>query len=132
MLRAQVDPHFSQYYAYPMWLNPALTGVFNGDTRINFNAKQQWSDIGDGYKTGGLSLDFLPTDKLGLGLNVINQAAGNAGYNYSTAYVSLGDGIAISSDGFQELHFGLQSGVINRSFDPSKLQFDDQYNPITG
>jgi len=25
--RAQVDPHFSQYYVYPMWLNPALTGA---------------------------------------------------------------------------------------------------------
>ena len=27
---AQVDPHFSQYYVYPSWLNPALTGAFDG------------------------------------------------------------------------------------------------------
>ena len=131
-LKAQVDPHFSQYYAYPMWLNPALTGVINGDMRLNFNAKQQWSNIGEGYKTGGLSMDFAPTDKVGLGLNIMNQAAGTAGYNYFAAYGSIGYGIPISSDGMQRLHFGLQAGIINRSFDPSKLQFDDQYNPVTG
>jgi len=31
---AQTDPHFSQYYAYPMWLNPGLTGAIDGDYRV--------------------------------------------------------------------------------------------------
>lgn len=129
---AQVDPHFSQYYAYPLWLNPALTGVFNGDTRVNLNFKNQWASIGNGYNTGGLSADFRPTEKVGLGFNVINQAAGTAGYNYFAAYGSFGYGIAVSADGTKKLHFGLQAGLINRSFDPSKLQLDDQYNPAIG
>ena len=132
ILKAQVDPHFSQYYAYPMWLNPALTGVFDGDMRVNLNAKQQWSGIGSGYNTGGVSVDFLPTEKLGIGINVLDQAAGTAGYNYFSAYGSIGYGIAVSEDGMKKLHFGLQAGFINRSFDPSKLQLDDQWNPITG
>ncbi|MEO6498226.1 MAG: type IX secretion system membrane protein PorP/SprF, partial [Mucilaginibacter sp.] len=34
-VQAQVDPHFSQYYANPLWLNPALTGVIDGDLRFN-------------------------------------------------------------------------------------------------
>ena len=29
-LFAQADPHFSQFYAYPFWLNPGLTGVMDG------------------------------------------------------------------------------------------------------
>ena len=132
VLKAQIDPHFSQYYAYPLWLNPALTGVVDGDMRINLNAKDQWRGISNGYKTGAVSMDFRPTEKLGVGFNVINQAAGTAGFNYFAAYGSLGYGIAISEDGNQKLHFGLQAGVINRSFDPGKLQLDDQYNPITG
>jgi type IX secretion system PorP/SprF family membrane protein len=131
-LKAQIDPHFSQYYAYPLWLNPALTGVINGDTRINANFKNQWTGISNGYQTGAISMDFRPTDKVGLGLNVINQAAGTAGYNYFAAYGSFGYGIKVSADGNKKLHFGVQAGIINRSFDPSKLQFDDQYNPITG
>ncbi len=131
-LKAQIDPHFSQYYAYPLWLNPALTGVIDGDMRINANFKDQWTSIANGYKTSALSMDFRPTDKVGIGFNIIDQAAGNAGYNYFAAYGSFGYGIAISPDGTQKLHFGLQAGFINRSFDPSKLQFDDQYNPISG
>ena len=131
-LKAQVDPHFSQYYAYPLWLNPALTGVIDGQTRINANFKEQWSGLPKGYKTGGLSMDFRSGDKAGVGFNVINQAAGTAGYNYFAAYGSFGYGVAISSDGTQKLHFGVQAGFINRSFDPNKLQLDNQYNPSGG
>lgn len=129
---AQIDPHFSQYYANPLWLNPALTGVFDGTTRLTLNYKSQWAGVGNGYKTGGLSLDLRPTEKVGLGLNIIDQAAGTAGYNYFAGYLSFGYGIAISGDGYQKLHFGVQGGVINRSFDPSKLQLDNQYNPAVG
>ncbi|HTD98545.1 MAG TPA: PorP/SprF family type IX secretion system membrane protein [Mucilaginibacter sp.] len=131
-LKAQVDPHFSQYYAYPLWLNPALTGVIDGDLRINVNAKDQWAGISNGYKTGAVSVDFKPTDRVGLGLNIINQAAGSAGYNYFAAYGSFGYGITVSEDGNKKIQFGFQAGFINRSFDPNKLQLDDQYNPITG
>ena len=52
-LKAQMDPHFSQYYAYPLWLNPALTGVIDGNMRVNANFKDQWVGIPNGYKTGG-------------------------------------------------------------------------------
>jgi type IX secretion system PorP/SprF family membrane protein len=129
---AQIDPHFSQYYANPLWLNPALTGVINGDMRINGNAKNQWTSVPNGYKTGGASIDFKAGEKSALGFNIINQAAGTAGYNYFAAYASYGYGIAVSPDGTQKLHFGLQAGIINRSFDPSKLQFDNQYAPGIG
>jgi type IX secretion system PorP/SprF family membrane protein len=131
-LKAQVDPHFSQYYAYPMWLNPALTGVFNGDARVGVNYKNQWASISNGYNTGGVSADFHSGDKAAFGINIMNQAAGDAGFNYFAAYGSFGYGISISADGTQKLHFGVQAGVINRSFDPSKLQFGDQYSPYTG
>jgi type IX secretion system PorP/SprF family membrane protein len=129
---AQVDPHFSQYYAYPLWLNPALTGVFDGDGRVMGNFKDQWATVTNGYRTVGLSADIKPTEKVGMGLNIINQAAGTAGYNYFAAYGSFGYGIVVSQDGNQHLHFGVQAGFINRSFDPNKVQFDNQYNPDIG
>lgn len=46
-LRAQVDPHFTQYYVYPSWLNPALTGAFDGDYRISGIYRNQWGNIRD-------------------------------------------------------------------------------------
>src|ERR1700744_5796366 len=105
---AQIDPHFSQYYAYPLWLNPALTGVINGESRVNANFKDQYATISNAYQTGALSADFRPSDKVGLGINILDQAAGSAGYNYFTAYGSFGYGVPISNDGNQQLHFGLQ------------------------
>ena len=39
---AQVDPHFSQNYAYPLYLNPAFTGVIDGDYRATAIYKNQW------------------------------------------------------------------------------------------
>lgn len=130
--QAQVDPHFSQYYAYPLWLNPALTGVMDGDFRLTGNFKQQWTGIGNGYKTSAVSADFRTSGKVALGLNVLDQSAGSAGYNYLTAYGSFGYQIALSNNGYHRLNFGLQAGVINRSFNPDKLQFDNQYNPGMG
>ncbi|RYU91398.1 type IX secretion system membrane protein PorP/SprF [Mucilaginibacter terrigena] len=131
-LMAQIDPHFSQYYAYPLYLNPALTGVINGDLRINGNFKNQYANINNAYQTGALSVDYRPTDKVGLGFNVINQAAGDIGYNYFAAYGSFGYAIAVSNDGFKKLSFGVQAGIINRGFDASKAQYGSQYNPSSG
>jgi type IX secretion system PorP/SprF family membrane protein len=85
-LKAQIDPHFSQYYAYPLWLNPALTGVMNGDTRINANFKDQYATVNNAYETGAISADIRPTNRMAVGLTILNQAAGTAGYNYFTGY----------------------------------------------
>ncbi|HOA38555.1 MAG TPA: type IX secretion system membrane protein PorP/SprF, partial [Flavihumibacter sp.] len=35
-LKAQ-DPHFSQFFASPLTLNPAYTGKFNGTVRVSGN-----------------------------------------------------------------------------------------------
>ncbi|OCX50388.1 hypothetical protein BEL04_21630 [Mucilaginibacter sp. PPCGB 2223] len=129
---AQVDPHFSQYYAYPMWLNPALTGVIDGDARITANLKDQWRGVDNGYKTGGVSGDLRTSDKVALGFNMIDQSAGTAGYNYLATYGSFAYQIPVSDNQYQKLSFGIQAGFINRSFDANKLQFDNQYNSSTG
>lgn len=131
-VKAQIDPHFSQYYAYPLWLNPALTGVMDGDARIMANYKNQWATIDHAYQTAAISADFRTTEKVSVGFNVIDQSAGSVGFNYLAAYGLFGYGITVSSDGYQKLHFGLQAGLINRNFDTNNLQFDDQYNSLTG
>jgi type IX secretion system PorP/SprF family membrane protein len=131
-VEAQVDPHFSQIYAYPLWLNPALTGAFDGDARFSGNFKDQWSGISNGYQTGAVSADYKATDKVSLGLNLLNQVAGSANYDYLAMYGTFAYAVPISSDGMKKLHFGLQVGFINRSFDASQLQFEDQYNPLIG
>ena len=51
------DPHFSQYFASPLTLNPAMTGYFDGDHRASANFRQQWWSLGSPFVTSTLSFD---------------------------------------------------------------------------
>ena len=129
---AQVDPHFSQYYAYPMWLNPGLTGVMNGDFRITANFKRQWASIADPYQTEALSFDTYPINHFSFGVTVLNQSAGDGGWNYLNALGAASYHLILDRGKMNVLSIGVEAGVINRHFDRSKLKFGEQWNPITG
>ncbi len=127
---AQVDPHFSQYYAYPLYLNPAFTGVIDGDYRATAIYKNQWVSVGKPYSTTGLSLDMTTLSGLNIGLNILSQTAGNGGYRYTQGSVSVSyQGLHFDADGYQRVIFGLQLGFINRRFDITRLRFGDQWAP---
>lgn len=129
---AQTDPHFSQYYAYPLWLNPALTGVIDGDYRASVNFKQQWGALNSSFLTGGASFDMAPKKNFAFGATVLNQRAGELDFNYLTALVSGSYRLRFGAEGLQMVSFGLQAGIINRSFDFSQGRFGNQFNPISG
>ncbi|MES2448416.1 MAG: PorP/SprF family type IX secretion system membrane protein [Bacteroidota bacterium] len=57
------DPKFSQYFAAPLLLNPALTGYFDGDYRVAANMRQQWANIGAPYNTYSLSGEIKLNDE---------------------------------------------------------------------
>ena len=130
--KAQIDPHFSQYYASPLWLNPALTGATDGDYRVNTNAKQQWGNLNSGYLTAGASFDMAPTRNLALGAVMTNQRAGAIGYNQLNALASASYRIRLGREGEQVISFGMQAGIINKSFDASRIITGSQYNPVLG
>jgi hypothetical protein len=52
------DPHFSQFFASPLTLNPAFTGKFDGLWRLAANHRDQWPSIPKAYVTSTASLDF--------------------------------------------------------------------------
>ncbi len=126
---AQIDPHFSQYYAYPLLLNPALTGVIDGDYRVSLNAKQQWGAIDNSYLTGAASFDMAPTKQLAFGATILNQSAGDIDFNYLNALASASYRVRFGSRGLNILNFGLQAGIINKSFDASKITLGNQFDP---
>ena len=129
---AQTDPHFSQYYANPLYLNPALTGVIDGDYRATVNFKQQWSALNSSFLTGGASFDMAPKKNFAFGATILNQRAGDLDFNYLSALVSGSYRLRFGNEGLQMVSFGLQAGIINRSFDFSQARFGNQFNPITG
>lgn len=129
---AQVDPHFSQYYVYPSWLNPALTGAFDGNYRVAGIYRTQWGNVSAPFSTPGVSFDLATENNINVGASLLRQTAGNGGYNYTTAYANVAyTGVKFGTAGTQRLVFGIQAGMIDRRFDGSKLTFGDQ-NPITG
>lgn len=129
---AQVDAHFSQYYAYPLWLNPGLTGVMDGDYRLTVNYKRQWAAITSPFTTEAVSFDTYPYKHMGIGGTILNQSAGDGGYNYLNAVASAAYRAILDARGMNILSIGLQAGIINRRFNPNKLQFGSQYSPILG
>src|SRR6201985_3985684 len=51
------DPGFSQFFASPLTLNPALTGKFNGVVRVAGNYRNQWPSINNAFITSTISVD---------------------------------------------------------------------------
>lgn len=134
VIKAQVDPHFTQYYMHPLFLNPALTGVISdGDVRVSAIYRNQWGTVSNPFQTVGVSGDMLTKNNWGVGVNLINQTAGNGGYNNTNAYLNVANNnIRFGSEGTHFVSIGLQLGVISKRFNASKLQFGDQFNPSTG
>src|SRR4249920_3845660 len=78
------DPHFSQFFASPLTLNPAFTGKFDGEWRLAANHRDQWPSIPKAYVTTSASLDFgilknrIPEkDVFGVGISGLTDASAN-------------------------------------------------------
>jgi type IX secretion system PorP/SprF family membrane protein len=118
---------------HPAWLNPALTGAFDGEYRAAAIYRNQWSNVSSPFSTIGASLEFTTPKNLNLGVNILNQRAGDGGYNYTTAYGNAAfTGIRMGVAGQHRVVLALQAGLIQRRFNPSKLTFGDQWNPVLG
>lgn len=132
-LHAQVDPHFSQYYIYPSWLNPALTGAFDGNYRVSGIYRSQWGSVGAPFSTVGLTGEFTTGKNINAGISVLRQTAGEGGYSYTTAYGNVAyTGLRFGKEGMHRINFGLQFGLIQRRFDRDKMTFGSQWDNIMG
>lgn len=132
-LAAQTDPHFTQNYTYPMYINPAMVGQSDGDYRASAIYRSQWSAMGNPYRTTGLSVDASTSNNLALGVNILNQSAGDGGYNYFNAYASIAyTGVKFGKNENHHVIFAMQAGILNRSVDQTRFKWGEQWNPITG
>src|SRR5215210_746330 len=91
-LHAQ-DPHFSQFFASPLTLNPAFTGKFDGDLRLAGDYRNQWPSINRAFVTTTLSVDapimrnhISATDTWGVGMMGYSDQSANGALkiNYLT------------------------------------------------
>ncbi|HEY0039687.1 MAG TPA: type IX secretion system membrane protein PorP/SprF, partial [Flavisolibacter sp.] len=52
------DIHFSQFFEAPLYRNPALAGIVNGDYRIQTVYRSQWNSITSAYKTTSINAEY--------------------------------------------------------------------------
>jgi type IX secretion system PorP/SprF family membrane protein len=127
------DPNFSQFFASPLTLNPALTGKFDGMYRMAFNYRNQWPTIPNAYRTytasfdAGLLQNSIPEyDQFGIGVLGFADEAGNAVLKTNAAALSLSYHKALDENGFHQIGAGFQGGFVNKRLDVAKVTFEDQ------
>lgn len=130
---SQTDPHFTQNYTFPMYINPALAGGSDGDYRASAIYRGQWGGITNPYTTAGFSFDTRMQKNIALGATIQNQSAGDGGFNYFTTSASIAyTGVKFGKGETQRMVFAMQFGLLNRHVDQSKFKWGEQWNPITG
>lgn len=124
------DPHFTQFYANPLYLNPALAGT-KVCPRISLNYRNEWPGISGTFVTYAASYDqYVDGIKGGVGLTAFTDDAGQgtlkttgvgAVYNHIQP---INRRIAINT--------AMQFGYAQKALDWSKLDFGDQIDPKRG
>jgi type IX secretion system PorP/SprF family membrane protein len=131
------DPNFSQFFASPLTLNPALTGKFDGSYRIAGNYRNQWPTIPDAFVTKTISVDFgvlknrlADIDQLGVGVLAVTDRAGDGVLVTNYAGLSLAYHKGLDENGFHQIGAGFQATYINKRLDVGKVKFADQLTPL--
>lgn len=132
-LKAQ-DIHFSQYNGSHLNLNPAFTGFFDGDYRLNAIYRGQWQSVPVPYRTFGVGADMrykpqkMRSDCFGIGLQFNNDQAGDAFYTTNQIYLSGAYIHKLKKDSSLLISIGLNAGYSASNFNYSKMSFDNQFD----
>ena len=135
------DPHFSQFFASPLTLNPAFTGKFDGEWRLAVNHRNQWPSIPKAYVTSSASFDKgimrnkLPQgDVFGIGVSGLSDASANGQLTLNFGSLSMSYHKALDEDGYNTIGAGFQATYSSLTLDEGKLTFEDmlRQNGFTG
>lgn len=124
------DPQFSQFYANPLYLNPAFAGS-EYCPRFCLNYRNQWPNISGTYVTYSASLDrYLPTIHGGIGAIATND--NQAKSTLKTTTFSLVYSYHAALGRHYSLKLALQGTYFQKTLDRNKLNFGDMIDPRRG
>lgn len=128
-LQAQ-DPQFTQFYANPLFLNPAFAGSVRCP-RVVLNYRNQWPAIPGTYVTYAASYDqFFEGINGGVGFQAWNDVAGEGILN--TTNISGIYSYHLEVNRNFSIKAGFQATYAQRTLDWSRLTFGDQIDPRYG
>ena len=123
------DPEFTQFYANPIYLNPAFAGT-HICPRVNMNYRNQWPGISGTFVTYSASFD-QHSESLhgGLGLLVVNDQAANS---LKSTRVSGMYSYQIKVTRKFSVRMGMEATFWQKTLDWNKLTFGDMIDPRRG
>lgn len=126
------DFHLTHYDAAKIYLNPAMTGMFDGYYRIHANYRNQWSAVATKpFQTAAFAWD-MPIQRYGVGVQLMNNRAGYGNFNVLQLNLSGAYDLRIDKANIHHVAFGMETGVIQKSVDFGRLTWGSQYTPNDG
>ena len=124
------DAHFTQFYANPVYLNPALAGL-RGCPTVTMNYRNQWPGIKDAYTTYSTSFDkYSEKLKGGVGVNVFHDRSGGGRLMTTAASAVYAYQYQISKK--VTIKLGGKATYVNKSIDWNRLVFGDMIDAREG
>jgi type IX secretion system PorP/SprF family membrane protein len=127
------DPELTQFYAAPVYTNPALagTGQCDGGGRVGLNYRNQWPSLPGTFVTTAASYD-QHFDKIGGGIGILfmDDKAGEGLLKSTTVSAIYSYQLAVNRR--LAIRFGIEGIYGQRSIDWRKLRFEDQIDPTQG
>lgn len=123
------DAHFSQYYANPLYLNPAFAGV-SKCPRVTLNYRNQYPIL-DVYQTYSASYDqYVDGINGGLGFLVMRDEAGDGALTATEISGIYSYHLKVSRE--FTLLAGFQATLRQRSLNWDNFEFPDEIDPFYG
>lgn len=124
------DAQLSQFYASPIYTNPAFAGA-EKKIRLVSTSRSQYTTLNNNYKTTAFSIDgYLPKYNGGLALLASYDLAGDGflqTINLAGVY-----SYHLSVNRKWNINAALQGAIVQRTYDINKLKFEDQFSEFVG
>lgn len=128
-LNAQ-DVQFSQFYAVPLYQNPAFAGSAHAARGI-VHQRFQWLSLDANFRTFFASGDFyLPNQRSGIGFYALRDWQGGSTLNTTEIALLYSYELPVSSK--YSIRMGLQGSANYRSLDYSQFRYPGEFTDSTG
>ena len=130
-LEAQAqDPSFTQFYANPVYLNPALAGS-TGCPRIVSNYRNQWPQLTGNYITSAVAYDsYVKSVSGGLGIIAMHDMQGQTTIQTSMIVGVYSYNLKVNRK--FSIMIGARAAYFQKFLDWDKLTFGDMIDPRRG
>ena len=124
------DPTFTQFYANPLYLNPAFAGS-HGCPRFALNYRNEWPNLSGNYVTYSASYDqYFKNISVGFGVLATHDQQGQGTIN--TSMLGLVYSYHLTLGRKWKMMFGARAAWYQKFLDWDKLTFGDMIDPRRG